>query len=206
MNFQDDLRQNKQATRVPQWKKRPKAAPTGPSNVSPGYRWFKCETHSWPSLGKPEKQSVGVDVNGFKFHDAPTRWELVPKELEVLSCLQLYRRFRLEARWWRTPMVWTRNPEKEGSPIYGPYDIILVLYGQNFHITIERYGSEIFGPHPCRLFYRSFQRPEEQTWVAIAQIHAMWHSDERLLKALNHEIKNRGFWQSDKTASTIVLK
>jgi hypothetical protein len=146
------------------------------------------------------------DLGGFKFDDAPSRWELVKAELEVTSCLRLLREFRIEARWWRKPAAWVRNPERNGMPVYGDEDVIIAFYGRNFHITIERYGRELFGPHPCRLYYRSRQVKGEFAWVGIAQINAMWFSDEKLLAALNHEIKNKRFWQSDKTATTIVLK
>lgn len=152
-------------------------------------------------------KELALDLGGFKFADSQAaRWELVPVDPEYTTGLKLLRRFNIEARWWRKPMAWCRNPErKDGIAIFGSKDVILVLYGKNFHITIERYGTEIFGPHPCRLYYRSHQSYGEVAWVAICQIEAMWHSDERMLKALNTEIKNRRLWQSDQTSETIVL-
>lgn len=146
-----------------------------------------------------------LDMGGFKFEDSTAgRWALVAVEPELTSCAALLRKFRAEAGWWRKPMVWARNPEgRDGVPMFGNQDIIVVLYGKHFYIAIER--NDMFGPHACRLYYRSYQFVKEIAWIAITQIEGMWHSDERLLKALNHEIRNRKFWQSKATAATIVL-
>lgn len=168
-----------------------------------GHYWYR-ESYVGRTVLAGDDPSI-LDVGGFKFDDAPARWALQPADLEYISGIKLLRQFRAEARWWRKPAAWLRNPEKNGISIYGDNDIIIAVYGKNFHITIERYGNEQFGPHPCRLYYRSYQVRGEMAWVGIVQIEAFWHSDERMLKALNHEIKNRRFYQSDKTATTPVL-
>jgi len=202
MNF-CDYTAPAEAARKSTIKRRPKKKPLG---LPVGYRWHKCTTPGWETQAAiPEAKEI--ILGGFKFSDSPAAWwELSPAMLSVVSCARLLRQFYREARWWRIPAGWNRNPEKEGVPIYGPIDTIIVLYGRNFHIAIERYGEEIFGPHPCRLYYRSQQVEGESAWVGICQITAMWHSDERMLAALNCEIRNRDIWQSEATATTAVLK
>lgn len=171
-----------------------------------GQYWLRQpgDTTQYKRLGATTLEPEPLDIGGFKFDAAPARWALAPADPEVITCLKLLRNFYREARWWRKPKVWARNPEKEGVPMFGNKDIIIALYGRNFYITIER--KDLFGPHPARLFYRSYQFPKEFAWVAIVQIEGMWFGDERLLKALNYEIRNRNFYQSDETAETPVLE
>ncbi len=149
-----------------------------------------------------------IDIGGFKFADAPIRWELVPRDYEVISCLALLRKFRQEWRWFKKPIAWARNPEKDGVPMLSQClsDVIISIYPKGFYIRIDRLGNEIFGPHPAKLYYRADQKKGEVAWVAIVQIEAMWHSDDRMLAALNHGIKNKQLWQSDQTAETYVIK
>lgn len=167
-----------------------------------GQKWYRGQTVSnWSSTSNKITQDVkSVDVGGFRYQDSHIRWELQPVELEVTNCIRLLRKFRREWRWWIKPIAWIRNETVGGA------DVILVLYSKGFSIRIDRYGNEIFGPHPCTLFYKSWQDKTEVVWVAICQIEAMWHSDERMLKALNHSIRNGELWQSDQTAQTIVIK
>lgn len=146
-------------------------------------------------------------MGGFKFDDSDVAcWELAPVDKEVVTCGMLLQQFRQEWRWWLNPLVWARNPEKEGSPIYGQFDVIFCGYPKGFYITIERYPGESFGPHAARLYYRSWQVTTEIAWIGICQLSAFWHSDERLLKELNHTIRNRQMYQSKETERTIVLK
>jgi len=212
MNFSDDPRRNK-PKREPRFKKSPRPKiklervsklPTLP----PGQKWFRCTTSSWSlPLGPSKPEPIGMDIAGFKFADSDAAcWELAPKDLEVTNGAMLLRKFRREWRWWRTPMVWARNPEKERMPVFGGFDVIFIGYSKGFFITIERYPGESFGPHAARLYYRSWQVETEIAWVGICQLSAFWHSDERLLKELNHEIRNRHFFQSFETANTIVLQ
>lgn len=148
-----------------------------------------------------------LDVGGFKFTNAPIRWELVPTPPKVTTCLKLLRKFRPEWRWFQKPIAFARNPEKNGVPLFSTHsDVIICVYPKGYYIKIERYGNEIFGPHPCILYYRSDQAKGEIAWLAICQIEAMWHSDERMLIALNRAIKNKELWQSETTAQTIVIK
>lgn len=210
MSFSDDPRRF-DLPKKGRWKKRPKKIKVEPFVLPPlarGKRWygprFVYDWHTRVSTGEP----LGLDVAGFKFDDSEAaRWELVPADMQVTTPAVLLRQFRKEWRWWiKKPVAWVRNPEdREGHSIYGT-DVIVVVYPRNFYIVIERYHREIFGPHPARLFYRSWQVLEETAWIAICQLQIMWHSDERMFKALTHEIRNRNFWHSEATAKEIVLR
>lgn len=207
MSFSDDPRRLLPPKREPHFKKRPrpKMALCKPPKI-PG-RWYKCKTLEWEVPNRSTGTPLGLDVGGFKFDDSDAaRWELLPKDMEVITLAQLLPKFRREWRWWKTPITFARNPEKEGSLIFGLQDIIIAIYPKGFYITVERYHREIYGPHAARLFYRSYQVPEEIAWVAICQINQYWYSDERMLAALNHEIRNKKLWHSTQTAHTIVLQ
>lgn len=146
-------------------------------------------------------------MGGFKFEDSDVAcWELAPVDKEVTTPALLLRQFRREWRWWQRPMLFARNPEKEGLPLFGDFDVILCGYPHGFFIQIDRYPGESFGPHAARLFYRSWQVTTEIAWVAVCQLSAFWHSDERLLKELNHAIRNKQLYQSRETANTVVLQ
>lgn len=206
MTFCNDPRPR--ITRIPRFKKRPKkvAEPKPPNLPGP---WYRCHTLSWEAPPSPKasaKEPLGVDLDGFKFSDADVRWELVPADLAVTTPALLLPRFRREWRWWLRPLAFVRNPEKQGMPVFGPYDVIVAVYSKGFYIVIERYGREMYGPHPARLYYRSHQMPGEIAWVAILQISAYWYSDERILDDLNAQIRNKKLWHSQHTANLIVLE
>lgn len=181
-------------------KRKKRTWPSTLPKLPPGQSWYRSNSFNWSSTSnKIIDDSPNLDVGGFKYDDSHVRWELQPQLQEVVSCFKLLREFRCEWRWWIKPKAWIRNYVSNA-------DSILVLYGKNFYIKIERYCNEIFGPHPCILYYKSWQDKTEVAWIAICQIEAMWHSDKRMLKALNHAIRNRELWQSNQTAATIVIK
>lgn len=212
MNFSNDPRRNHplRSEKKGTWKKRSKPKPALKivlPKLPSGYKWHGPRIiYDWPTriyTGEP----LGLDIGGFKFDDSDAaRWEFLPKDLEVTTTAALLRKFRQEWRWWKNPIMFVRNPEKEGKLIFGIHDVIVALYPKGFYIIIERYHREIYGPHAARLFYRSYQVSTEVAWVAIHQLEAYWYSDERMLKVLNHAAKNRKFWHSPATASTIVLQ
>lgn len=144
-----------------------------------------------------------IPVDFFKHADSHVTWEL-QQNYDYTSPRILLPKFRKEWRWFLTPIAWARNPEKNGIPMF-PLDqeVIVAVYPKNFFIKIDR--NDMFGPHPARLMYRSHQIKTEIAWIAICQIEGMWHSDERLLKSLNHEIRNKQLWHSQETANTSVM-
>lgn len=213
MTFSDDPRRNDPPKREKQgkWKKRPRPVFRSKfvlPKLPRGQRWYGprivYDWHTQLSTGEP----LGLDIQGFKFDDSDAaRWELVPREMEVITLARLLQEFRQHWRWFQKPIVFARNPEKEGKFFFGEFtDMIICVYPRGFHITIERYGREIYGPHAARLFYRSSQDKTEVAWVAICQLNVFWHSDERVLAALNSEIKNRRLWQSPETSRQVVLQ
>lgn len=151
----------------------------------------------------PPKKPEYFDVGGFKFPDAPTRWEIGPVDPEMTNLHALRLKFREEWRWFTKPISWARNPEKAGVLMFPGKDVIVSVYNKGFYIFIER--SDMFGPHPARLYYRSWQDPTQFTWVAICQIEGMWHSDTILLRNLNQEIRNHRLWHSYKSAQLLVI-
>lgn len=150
------------------------------------------------------KPFESIDLQGFRYDDSQAgRWELV-RELEYASLQQLLKKFRQEWRWWiKKPMGWARDPERKESTCV-EMGLILVLYSKGFHVEIRRHHN-ILGPHPARLFYHSHQDPALFTWVAVAQLEALWYSDERILRALNNAVRNKEFWHSDKSSQTLVV-
>lgn len=148
-----------------------------------------------------------ISVEGFRYADSHITWELVRQDYEVISCAQLLQKFRKEWRWFiKKPMAWARDPvDRTGEPMFSVnLEVIVAAYPKNFHIVIER--TDMFGPHPARLYYRSTQVDNEIAWVAICQVEGMWHSDDRMLKGLNHAIRNKELFQSQKSAELIVIK
>lgn len=149
-----------------------------------------------------------IKLQGFKYADAPTCWELVPVDPPVTSLQLLLQKFYAEWRWHHKPLGWVRNPEnKAGDLYYGPHaDVIVVPCRCSFYFVLERQFNEIFGPHTMTLFYKSQYTDNELAWVAICQIHGLWHSDERMLASFLAALKSKELYQSEKTASIVVLK
>lgn len=148
-----------------------------------------------------------MDVQGFRFHDAPIQWALEPVDCKLASCATLLAKFLEEWSYDQKPLAWARNPvDKDGRPYYEPItDWIVAPYRRNFRLVIERQFGEMFGPHPVRLYYESWQIPGELAWIAICQIRAMWHSDDRMLLAVQEAVNAGELYQSEKTAETLVL-
>lgn len=150
-----------------------------------------------------------MELQDFGFEGAPLHWSLELTDPRYASLQQLLEKFMEEWSWGKKPLGWVQNPEtKDGQPYFADgtnNDYIVAPYRKNFYIVIERSLGEIFGPHIARLMYRSWQVSGEISWVAVCQIEAMWHSDERMLKALTTAIDSGELYQSLKTAETIVL-
>lgn len=148
-----------------------------------------------------------LDLRGFKFHNAPVRWELVPEMLPVTSLQLLLEKFYEEWQWHSKPLGWARDPEnKDGTPVFPHMGAVVAPCRCNFYFVIEKSFNTLFGPHKLTLFYRSHYVPNEFAWVAIAQIEGLWHSDERLRKAFMECIEAKQLFQSEDTAGTIVYK
>lgn len=158
-----------------------------------------------------------MDLSGFRFDSSLWRWTLEPVDLRVTSLQTLLATFTEDWKYDYHPIL-LRQPDgtngylirdpadKNGEPYYDPLtNWIYLQYRRGFYITIERQYREIFGPHPARLFYRSWQQPGEIIWVGICQVSAMWHSDERMFKGLQESVNEGGFYQSPKTAETIIV-
>lgn len=144
-------------------------------------------------------------------------WELQQADLRVSTVGKLFARFMDEWAYDSSPLLMTmpdttrgyvlRNPENKWGQRYfdANTDWSVIAFRQRFHITIERQYREVFGPHPARIMYRSWQLEGELIWVAIAQLNFMWHSDERLLASLQEALKAGEFYQSEKTAETVIF-
>lgn len=177
---------------------------TGPLPPVPDGHFIIRESYNStaPTLVNPNDFSL--DVGGFKHTDSHIVWELV-QNYEFTNPHQLLKEFRKHWPWYaKKPCAWVRNPEKDGVPFFGNKDVIIVVYPRNFYIEITR--DDMFGPHPARLYYRAYQNKAEVAWIAICQLEAMWHSDERILAALNAEIRNKKLWHSPRTAQIPVIE
>lgn len=146
-----------------------------------------------------------MDLQGFLFPDSPWKWQFATADYKVASLQQLLQKFEDEYNYDEKPLAFARDPvNKEGRPYYATTTNWIVLpYRRGFYFTIERNG--MFGPHACRLYYKSWQADGEIAWVAICQVSAMWHSDERMLAAFTEAINSDELYQSPKTAATIVI-
>lgn len=147
-----------------------------------------------------------VDLQGFKFRNATMVWQFTPKDSPVTTLQQLLKKFYAEWRWHNKPLGWARNPEKEGIPIFANAQVIVAPCRCGFYFVLERQFNELFGPHTMTLYYRSQYVDNEVVWVAVAQINAMWHSDERVQEAFHEVIKTKKLYQSEKTGEMVVLR
>lgn len=158
-----------------------------------------------------------MDLRGFRFDNAPWQWSLQPADCKVASLAHLFRRWKEDVAYNSCPLL-LKQPDKsnayllrdplnaDGKPYYDPCtNWVVIAYRQNFYIVIEKQYHEMFGPHPARLFYRSYQLEDEICWVAIAQLNFMWYSDEKLLIAVREAIQAEEFYQSERTGETIVI-
>lgn len=148
-------------------------------------------------------------MQGFRFHDAPIEWVLAPVEPKVATLQQLLQKFYNEfdpsEPETHNPLGVVRNPtDKEGKKFYGESETIVAAYRRGFFVTIECLYREHYGPHRARLLYRSWQTGD-LIWVAILQIEEFFFSDEKMLSALTRGIQESTFFQSQKTASTIII-
>lgn len=145
-----------------------------------------------------------IELQGFKFADSPIHWELVPVDAPVRSLANRLARFTDNWKEDSIPKVWARNPEnKDGQKLFFG-EVILVMFSDGFHIVIDK-ASNMFGPHAARLMYRSDHVEGEVAWVAICQLSAMWHSDDKMLAALQESINAGELWQSEETAKQVVF-
>lgn len=149
-------------------------------------------------------------LQGFRFHDAPIEWVLAPIDPKTATLQQLLQKFyaefdpRDDEELFR-PLAFVRNPvDQELRPFYGEHEAILVAYRRSFIVTMECAYRAPYGPHAVRLLYKSWQT-SELIWVAILQIEEFFFSDEKMLTALTDKISKSNFFQTPKTASTIII-
>ena len=146
-----------------------------------------------------------LELWGFKFPDAPTKWVLEKVDPEFITLGRLLAKFYENLSYDPEPLKWVRDPlTPEGNPYYGDA-VIVVLYPRNFYIVIEKQFGELYGPHAARLFYRSYTT-KEIFWIAIVQITEMFHSDERLKLSLASELAAKNLYQCNVTAEIIVTR
>lgn len=148
-----------------------------------------------------------LPLQGFRFHDAPIKWELAPVDYQMISLGNLLKRFYgtfdKDIESYR-PLAFVRNPtQRNGEPAY-VNDVIVVPYRRNFRIVIEKEG--IFGPHATYLYYSSEQLAGEVAWVATLQITGMYYDDQVILDELTCAIRLRQLYHSEKSAEQIVIK
>lgn len=148
-------------------------------------------------------------LRGFRFEGAPFEWVLSPQEPKVATLQQLLQKFYdefdpSEPDTYK-PLGLVRNPmDVELQPYFGNNEVIAIPYRKRFLIIVEEQFREPFGPHPARLLYKCWQT-DEMIWVAILQISEFFFSDEKMLLALTLGIQESNFFQSPKTASTIII-
>lgn len=147
-----------------------------------------------------------IDVQGFRYPDAPGRWMLEIADEKVTSLQLLLAKFRVEWKWRRgKPLAIARDPvNSEGKGFYDPLTNWIVMpYTGQFYFVIERKLRDLYGPHAARLYYKSYQI-EQTWWVAICQLQALWHSDIKMLAALQDAVRGDELYQSEETQQTIV--
>lgn len=155
---------------------------------------------------------MSIDIQGFKFEDSPAaRWTLEPVDLKYTTLGKLLRKFYREYKWDKKPLGWARNPinKNTGDPYFDPNtnpNVIVAPFRKGFYIVIFEAFRNMFGPHVVRLMYRSNQLDGDDVWVAICQINAMWHGDDRMLAALQEAISTKEFFQSIKSYEQIVIE
>ncbi len=147
-----------------------------------------------------------MTVQPFRFADAPAHWVLAPSVTKSIGQLlrEFYDDFHPDDAHPFMPLGWVLDPEKNGERIFGKLgSFICAPYRRGFYIVIEKAFGQLFGPHACRLMYKSYQLGEP-IWVAILQLSAPFAMEEKMKEALREAISTRQFFHSEQTAETQV--
>jgi hypothetical protein len=148
------------------------------------------------------------EVQGFRFNNSPIKWvfdetinQAITMERVLEKFYELFPTDEPEDEYTFKPIGWVRDPEEEGKRIYGRETVVVAIYRKHYYCVVEKQFGNLYGPHPCRLFWRNYN---ELAWVAIVQISEMFYSDERMRAAIDTAIREKQFFQSDETKKSIV--
>lgn len=103
------------------------------------------------------------------------------------------------------PLASVLNPENKGIRYHPFEDVWLFFYRQGFRVHVIKHFRWVSGPHPCRLYYQSWQT-RQIFWIATLQIEAMFYSEDAIQMNLTLAILDHQFYIADKSRKTIVSK
>lgn len=85
---------------------------------------------------------------------------------------------------------------QKGNSMQGPFvEPIwwLIMYG-NFYLDVLKNETDMDGPHRCRLWFRTFDPPMQNHWLASAQLMAFFFNEKEIRNAAQELVKNKEFY------------
>ena len=144
-------------------------------------------------------------IQSFRYADSPWQW-VTHEELAVASLQQVLDTFnRLMHRFDPSPS------EPLGPSVWVTPEVMWVPFSRCYAVAVDR-SQNAFGPHNCRLMYRSEQLPEaadpalsrDWVWVANLQVSKYIHSPDFITELIT-KLHTGCLWQSLKTSQIVVL-